>query len=205
MLYLTGVSTPEARSSSHPRLGALCTPQNRVARDLEHFPRHAYDNGCFTLGDRFDADAWLAWLAELPRSGLFAAVPDRVSDTPATLARFEQYAGAVRTLGHPVALVTQDGMTPADVPWPELEAVFIGGSDEHKDGPEAAELARAARALGLWVHVGRVNTLRRWRHWYGRADSADGTLLKFGPAANWPRLLRMIDWTPPAELPLEAA
>lgn len=79
MIYLTGTSTPASRAAKHPRLGALCTPENGVHRDLVFYPWWAADNGCFTLGDRFDADKWLRWLGERSRSALFAAVPDRVS------------------------------------------------------------------------------------------------------------------------------
>ena len=47
-----------------------------------------------------------------------------------------------------------------------------------------------AKAHGKWVHMGRVNSLKRLQ--YAAAigcDSADGTYLTFGPAKNLPRLL----------------
>ena len=39
----------------------------------------------------------------------------------------------------------------------------------------ALALARAAKRRGKWVHVGRVNSQRRLRHFWGWADSVDGT------------------------------
>lgn len=62
------------------------------------------------------------------------------------------------------------------MPWSEIEALFIGGDDEFKMGPAAQELAAAARDRGKWLHVGRVNTLRRLRYCQSiGADSVDGT------------------------------
>ena len=46
-----------------------------------------------------------------------------------------------------------------------------------------------AKARLKWVHMGRVNSLRRLR--YASAigcDSADGTYLRFGPDVNLPTL-----------------
>lgn len=56
---------------------------------------------------------------------------------------------------------------------------------EWKLGLEAAELAGAARKAGRWVHVGRVNSLKRLRYCASiQADSADGTYLNFGRKAD---------------------
>jgi hypothetical protein len=78
-------------------------------------------------------------------------------------------------------------MTPADV----VDKVGkIGGTTSWKLGPAAAALAAQARRRGLWVHMGRVNSLRRLR--YAAAigcQSVDGTFLAFGPDRNLPELL----------------
>lgn len=56
-------------------------------------------------------------------------------------------------------------------------------------------LAAEAKRLGKWVHVGRVNSARRFRYSaapypYGiGADSADGTYLTAGPDVNLPKVL----------------
>ena len=69
----------------------------------------------------------------------------------------------------------------------------IGGTTSWKLGPAAAGLAAQARRRGLWVHLGRVNSLRRLR--YAQAigcHSVDGTFLAFGPDRNLPTLLRWL-------------
>jgi len=82
----------------------------------------------------------------------------------------------IRALGFPVALVGQDGLQMADVPWDDLDAFFIGGSTEWKLSREAATLAAYAKSKGKWVHMGRVNSRKRI-HYAERigCDSIDGT------------------------------
>ena len=73
--------------------------------------------------------------------------------------------------------------------------MFVGGSTEFKLGPVAAALCQEAKARGLWVHVGRVNSRKRLRYSASiGADSADGTYLVYGarrglPNINLPKLL----------------
>ncbi|MDG4803681.1 hypothetical protein [Micromonospora sp. WMMD980] len=50
------------------------------------------------------------------------------------------------------------------MPWHAIDALFIGGTTAWKLGPDAAHLAGQARRRGLWVHMGRVNSLWRLRH-----------------------------------------
>jgi hypothetical protein len=114
---------------------------------------------------------------------LFVTVPDFVGDAAATAAQFDKWAPELERRGLPLALVLQDGIEdPALVAWLEsnwhrLAAVFVGGSNDFKLGPIAAELARQAKAAGKWVHWGRVNTRRRFDHIVatGAADSFDGS------------------------------
>jgi hypothetical protein len=76
------------------------------------------------------------------------------------------------------------------VPWNEFDALFIGGTTAWKLGPAAARLAQQGRQRGLWVHMGRVNSLRRLRYAasIGR-HSVDGTHLTYGPRRKLPELL----------------
>jgi hypothetical protein len=74
------------------------------------------------------------------------------------------------------------------------QALFIGGSTEWKLGAEARALAALAKNRGLWVHMGRVNSLRRLRYAADiGCDSVDGTYLAFGPDQNLPTQLTWID------------
>lgn len=85
------------------------------------------------------------------------------------------------------AFVVQNGQTVESAPWDSMGALFVGGSPEchpcwyvrpgkdqrkicpqcgrplteWKCGPEAAALVSHANGLGLWTHMGRVNTASR--------------------------------------------
>jgi hypothetical protein len=152
------------------------------------------DNGAFS--DNFDEDKWWAFLernAARADSCVFAVAPDVVGDAAATLERSLPWLPKIRALGYPAAFVAQDGLEDLEVPWDEFDVLFIGGSTAWKLGGHARHLVRDAKAQGKWVHMGRVNSERRWR--YADAigvDSCDGTFLTFGPDVNLPRLMA---WT----------
>jgi hypothetical protein len=97
-----------------------------------------------------------------------------VGDARRTLEVFDIFRHRLR--GWPVALVAQDGLEGIAIPWDDLSAIFIGGSTGWKDGPHAANIVKAAKILGKWVHVGRINTPDRWNHFADLgADSCDGS------------------------------
>lgn len=220
-MYLTGVmprkAEIQAQLQAEPELGVLLTPDTHMEATLADFAEWGADNGCFALkGRAFDAERWLAWLDTLPRTAEFVAIPDvlnwvpdptgklnkdgspvliPIGDAEATLALFPVYAARVRAMGFKVALVAQDGLEDLDIPWAELDAIFVGGSTEWKLGLAAAQITREAKRQGKWVHVGRVNSKRRYRYAMDvmRADSADGTFLRFGPDLNTPALLRWFE------------
>jgi hypothetical protein len=61
---------------------------------------------------------------------------------------------------------------------------------EWKTGPDAQALVAEAKRRGKWVHMGRVNSQKRYE--YARAigcDSVDGTFLVADAESNLPRLL----------------
>jgi len=195
MIYLSGVSTTGLRDLlPHPRLGLMWTPAAYTDRQHVQGAVHAADNGCFTLGDRFNPAAWLGWLEGHHRSKcLFAVAPDVVGDAAATLRRSRPYFSTIRDLGYPVAYVLQNGQERLPVPWADIDAVFIGGDTAWKLSAHAATLAYQAKDRGKWVHMGRVNSHRRLlRAAVMGCDSADGTFLKFAPTTNLPRLLRWL-------------
>ncbi len=100
----------------------------------------------------------------------------------------------IRAAGYPAALVAQDGLEDLAIPWNDLDGLFLGGSTGWKLGLAAADLAAQARRRGLWVHLGRANSLRRLT--YAKSigcHSADGTFLAYGPDRNLPTLLGWLD------------
>jgi hypothetical protein len=152
------------------------------------------DNGAFS--DKFDEDKWWRFLqanAHRADTCAFAVAPDVVGDAEATLARSAQWLPRIRALGYPAAFVAQDGLEALEIPWSEFDCLFIGGTTEWKLGRHARRIAAEAKSCGKWLHMGRVNSERRFR--YARAigcDSVDGTYLTFGPDTNLPKLLTWI-------------
>lgn len=189
MLYLTGSLPANPRlfraleESNH--VGALLTPRNHYpSKPIRSWPRAA-DNGCF--GKDWDDDEWRTWITA-QSDVLFATVPDVVGDWRATRQRWDTYRADVAHL--PAAYVLQDGQPASDVPWDELDAVFIGGSTDYKLSAACRTICDEAQRRGRWVHMGRVNSLTRMRiaaDW--GCDSVDGNFLAFGPDQNVPRLL----------------
>jgi hypothetical protein len=91
------------------------------------------------------------------------------------------------------AFVIQNGATPDEVPFDQAEAIFIGGSTEWKLSEAAREIVVEAKHRGLWVHMGRVNSVRRLQiasEW--GCDSVDGTYLAFAPDTNAHKLVDMM-------------
>lgn len=172
-------------------LGWMVTPE--MGQEPNEGDWWACDNGCFSHPERFDMARYAEFIERvLAKHGercLFVTAPDVPFDAGRTLQRFDHYGAATKATGARVALVTQDGMGVEDLPWRDLGAVFVGGSTEWKTGQESAEIISAARARGLWVHMGRVNSYRRLKAAASLGcDSVDGTFLKYGPDTNWPRL-----------------
>ena len=148
------------------------------------------DNGCFGK-KAFDEGRWFAWLqthADIDRC-MFATAPDVVGDHQATLKRSAPWLPKIRQLGYPAAFVAQDGAEVATMPWPDFDALFIGGTDEFKMSQTAIDIAAEAKRRGMWVHVGRVNSRQRYLRFSSIADSADGTFILFGPRVRLPELL----------------
>lgn len=155
----------------------------------------AMDNACFNHADTFDLDAFLV-VAEkrLVVAGdrcLFIVAPDVPFDAEGTLRRFEAWGERCRDLGAPVVMATQNGMGVEDVPWNAIDGLFVGGNTRWKMGHESGALIQEARRRGQWVHMGRVNSLRRLRVAASMGcNSVDGTFLKYAPDHNWGRMLR---------------
>jgi hypothetical protein len=168
---------PTMERHAHPSLGRLIQPRHysSVRTTAESGITWAADNDAFGGWDAEREARFVKMLAAI--EGLpgcrFVCAPDVVGDSEATLALFEKWGPRIRAI-QPVALVAQDGLS--EPPWDEFDALFIGGTTEFKLSPEAAEFAREAKRRGKWVHMGRVNTLRRIRYAGSiGCDSVDGS------------------------------
>jgi hypothetical protein len=199
VIYFSGIATEDiaAAAQEHP-IGIMIQPDNHIHRFRESFPTGwAIDNGCFTKGDAFDLNHFLRYVARLSRKPAgchFVVAPDVVGNAAATLARSLPVMPTIRRMGLPVAFVAQDGLEDMEIPWGEFDALFIGGTTDWKLSPQATWITRMAKAAGKHVHMGRVNSQKRFITAMDMGcDSADGTFLKFGPDANIPRLVKWLD------------
>ncbi len=191
MIYLGNPCGPRVKNAmSEGLIGMLHTPAQ--GNLLPEGTVWAADNGCFNAATYVGDDAWLGWLHKLREHAgrcLFATAPDVLADVEATLARAAPWLPRIRRAGYPAGLVAQDGLEDQAVPWGDFDALFIGGTTAWKLSPGPARLAGEAKARGKHVHMGRVNSGKRWRYAeYIGCDSVDGTYLVFGPKTNWPKL-----------------
>jgi hypothetical protein len=159
ILLVSGATVTKRR---YPQVGTLVVPG--AWNEAALVPgRWAMDNGAYS---GFDCAAFMAMLDKFRarRGCLFVTAPDVVGDGAATLERWPFWAAVIRGVGFVPALVLQDGMLAADIPWRHVGAVFVGGSTEWKLSPQAATLVAYARTRGLWAHMGRVNSAARINH-----------------------------------------
>jgi len=158
-LLVSGATRTVRRLIGHPNLGILLVPKDRNAIPPDGVT-WAADNGCFGGLDDATFRSFLKRIENEPRCKWVTA-PDVVGDAERTLELWPEWSRVIRDHGLPPAFVAQDGQVADDVPWDTLAAVFIGGTTAWKLGSEAARIIVRARKLGVWVHMGRVNTLRR--------------------------------------------
>lgn len=180
MMYISGKVVAD--------LPAMLTPS--IRNRLVDGQAWAADNGRYSSPSSYTDAAYLAWLATMPaESCLFATAPDTFGDAEATLRDSLPVLPLIRELGYRAALVAQPTMTVEQTPWDAFDVLFVGGPDSWQHSEDAVALIREAKRRGLWVHMGRVNGLRRMRYAHALGvDSVDGTFLAFGPDANRPRL-----------------
>lgn len=122
----------------------------------------------------------------------FVVCPDVYRNCIATMHWYRQFSWKIKSKGWNIAFVAQDGQE--RYPLPDVyDALFIGGSTEWKLSDTVKHLIRKAKNDGKWVHVGRVNTQKRIRHFQRECvNSVDGTAPIFGPDINIPLIDRQL-------------
>lgn len=158
--------------------GQLLTPLSNYRLGEQPF---AIDSGAFS---GFDMDAWLRLLDKCRfamERCLFVALPDVVGSARRTLEAFGWWADRLDCVW-PRALVAHDGLEDLEIPWNRIQAIFIGGSTTWKESQAAADVVLAAKIIGVHTHVGRINTIRRFRMFERLgADTCDGSgIVRFG-------------------------
>jgi len=151
----------------------LLTPLTRF-RPQRPEAKFAIDNGAYSKFEPTEFESLLN--REYPRRDLcrFVAVPDVVGSARRTVEVFDHWYEQIGQW--PLAMVAQDGQEDLPIPWKHLAAIFIGGSTKWKLSFHAQAVIKAAKAMGKWVHVGRVNEPCRFEYFEKLgADSFDGT------------------------------
>lgn len=180
MIYLSGKNIECTKN-----IGVMLS-FNAGRQPLKGHQIFAADNGCFAQPEKFTNEGFLQWLLKLEREKcIFATAPDVVGDAVQTRIRSYPMLQRIRNLGFKAAFVCQDGETPEDIRWDQMDAIFIGGSTDWKLSQAAGEIINAAKIRNKWVHMGRVNSFKRLRLAAALGcDSADGTFLAFAPDKN---------------------
>lgn len=163
----------ERKQDLYPELvmGQLLTPLTRYRNAKKPY---GIENGCYCGFDWKAFDALLKREKENKADCLFVTCPDIVGSARRTLEIWKYRMRFAR--GWKLALVIQDGMEDLEIPWSELAAVFIGGGDPWKDSKAAVDIVKTAKILGKHSHVGRVNTLKRFKLFAeAGADTCDGS------------------------------
>lgn len=151
----------------------LLTPLTRFSRQNSR-AKFAIDNGAFAGFKPGEFRGLLLREKDAKTLCRFVVVPDVVGSARRTLEVFEFWK--YNLAGWPLALAAQDGVEDLPIPWSELACIFIGGSTKWKLSQAAEDVIRAAKAMGKWVHAGRVNTPARFEYFDEiGADSIDGT------------------------------
>jgi len=177
MVFLADTSEPLAKVEGEIGMpvGQLLTPLNGLKNRARDEKRPwAIDNGAFSGFNEIQFRKRLGKESISKEGCLFVAVPDIVGSARRTLEVFDYWYGELH--GWPLALVAQDDLQNFRIPWDRIACLFIGGTTAWKIGPHAEHCVRAAKTLGKWVHVGRINTALRLDQFNAlQADSCDGS------------------------------
>ena len=169
----TSAASLEKKIGLFPDLvaGQLLTPLTRYSNAGRKF---AIDNGAFSGFPEVDFFKLLKREESNRESCLFVCCPDVVAAGRRTMEIWKHYR--IRLQGWRLAFVAQDGVEDLEIPWDEIDALFIGGGDPWKDSKAAQDLVKTAKILGKHSHIGRVNTIKRFKLFSDiGADTCDGS------------------------------
>lgn len=196
IILVSGATRTVAR---YPNLGRLISPSvgNRIDEVASSGRLWAADNEAFTAWDQGRYWRMISRIFRVDRGRLLWVVcPDVVGNAQETVNRWIEWYPQLEYSGLPAAFVGQDGLGACwdQIPWHQMTAAFLGGSDAWKLGIEAERFAAEAKSRGLWLHMGRCNTRNRIYH-AARigCDSIDGKTWSAWPDRWIPKGLRWIE------------
>lgn len=185
MLYLS----PRFIETEHRNFGWITSPRESIAR--RHLLQRPWvmDNGVFT--GLFDESVWKKTLDKLSpyqQTCLFIVTPDVVADSKETEKKWVQYSPLIKDMGYKAGFVAQDGCL--SIP-DDADALFIGGSTHFKLSTAAMNLVHCSIQKGLWIHMGRVNSKRRFHYAESiGCHSVDGTCIAIAEKNKY----KIISW-----------
>jgi hypothetical protein len=142
----------------------------------------AIGSGVFTTGVLVRASfaATLAKHEPWKALCLFVAMPDVFMRGRRTL---ELYAWRDEFApGWPHALCAQDGIENFDIPWGDMQALVVGGSEKWHGSEACDDVITTALTLGKHVHVSRVYTPNGFEHFHSLGcDTCDATSVLHNP------------------------
>lgn len=167
---------------------ATAPAMKMVSKAIQEGRPWGCDNDAFS--GRFEAERFLRFLVLLQpyrETCLYVSVPDVVGNAIATLQqwRTRPWWWRIKEMAFSVAFVAQDGQELFDFPpSDQWDVLFVGGTTAWKLSAGADECITRAQRLGKHTHVGRVNSVKRLRHFERiGVDSCDGTGPTNQPAA----------------------
>jgi hypothetical protein len=169
-LILVHTPHPQAVKHSGTGFGRLLSPRHygRIEDTAAAGIPWAADNDAYRAWNEHRYESMLSRIAGLDGC-LFVVSPDVVAHSWLTITLFHQWLPRITETGQPPAFVIQDGQPPSEVPWDEIGCLFVGGTTEYKLSADAERLGREAKRRGLWLHIGRVNSRKRYD--YARAGA----------------------------------
>lgn len=192
-ILVSGATKTVSRHQNDKNIGVLVTPQdgNRLPTGI----LYAADNSAYS---NWDEDKFIKLLDRIHNhhyKPIFVASPDVVGDAKRTYELFKKWMPIIKGYNLPVAMVIQNGQEWIGMPgtWDNVDAIFIGGDDEFKLGQWVRYFVGKSKEKGKWVHMGRVNSLKRLM--YARdigCDSVDGTSFSMFPDTYIPKALNAL-------------
>lgn len=155
--------------------GQLLTPLTNYKNAGQTF---AIDNGAFSGFNKSAFESLLSRNQSKKDKCLFVCVPDVVGNARRTRELYFHFTQKMfmKPWAEKWAFVLQDGMEDLNIEWYAMRYLFVGGTNEFKDSSAAYDIVKTAKALGVPVHVGRVNTWKRYETYAALgADTCDGS------------------------------
>lgn len=155
--------------------GQLLTPLTNYKNAKGFF---GIDNGAFSGFDSSAFERLLSRNEKHKQKCLFVTVPDIVGNARRTRELYFHYTQKefMKPWADKWAFVLQDGMEDFAMEWYAMRYLFVGGTNEFKDSNAAYDIVKTAKALDVPVHVGRVNTFKRYETYAALgADTCDGS------------------------------